>query len=146
MYGSQPPPQSYYNTAPPSSYPEWQQNRPVDNGQSWQGSQVSSPPPGHATPATVQPTTTFYNPNMYGPMPGSAASPAVDNSSQSQTSFTAPSPNLNTSSWGVRYNQHHGYQQQQPSNVQGSQALGPPPLPVCCLVNTISDVFADILF
>ncbi|TPX23056.1 hypothetical protein DIZ76_014938 [Coccidioides immitis] len=128
MYGAQPPPppQSYYPTGPPPSYPEWQQSKPAEHGQSWNASQVSSPPPTQV-PTTSQPATSFYNPNMYGPMPGSTPSPALDHVSHSQPAPSNPSPNIDTSTWGVRYNQHYGHHHHQSSAAQGSQI--PPPLP-----------------
>ncbi|WEW60072.1 hypothetical protein PRK78_005556 [Emydomyces testavorans] len=130
MYGSQPPSQSYYHPSQPPSYPEWRQSRPTEHGQSWQGppAPVSSPPPTQPPPATSQPTTSFYNPNMYGPMPGSVASPTLDHVSQPQSVVNIPSPKVDTSSWGVRYNQQHGHQHQS-SSMQSSQPLIPPPVP-----------------
>lgn len=96
MYGSQP------HSNPPQ--PEWRLPQ-QQSQQAWQPPAAPPPPPAPASAPS-------YNPINYGPMSGTATMGAP--------APPAPGPGVNTTLWGVRYNQ----QQQQ------HQLYSPPPLPV----------------
>ncbi|KAM5480641.1 hypothetical protein McanCB56680_004874 [Microsporum canis] len=100
MYGSQ----NYQQ-------PPWQQQPPLppppplppagDHSKPWHGGDQTQ---------NVQPQS-MYNPNTYGPMPGT---PSLEQGQQ------------DTSQWGVRYNQQFGHQHQPSAHDQQNI---PPPLP-----------------
>lgn len=114
MYGSQPSPnhpQRPHQRVPGPPQPEWRLSPAPQNPQSQQQSWHHPPPPPPPPPPHSGPA---YNPSTYGPI-----HPTVNTN--------APLPPLpgklgvDTSKWGVRYNQQlHGQT--------------PPPLPVCGLI------------
>ncbi len=130
MYGSQPPshPPYIYHTSTGLPQPEWQ--KPPSRPQ-WQGSESLPPPP---LPAPSLPGTAVYNPTAYGPMPGVGHSIHVDTHVPPPSGF--PPSVVDTSRWGVRYNQQQQQQQQHQSHHQHQASLhgtqsSAPPLPVC---------------
>ena len=111
MYGSQPysnPPQQPEWRLPPQSQPQHQHHQ---QHPAWQP--AVSPPPPTSTPS--------YSPNNYGPMPGTLTMGAP----------SVPGPGVDTTMWGVRYNQQ---QQQQLQQLQHT-TYSPPPLPVGDLIS-----------
>lgn len=110
MYGSQQsysnPPQPEWRLPPQSQTPPQPQPQPA-----WQQPSAASPPPPASTPASL------YNPINYGPMtPGTVTMGAPP----------VPGPGVDTTMWGVRYNQQQQHQEQQ----QQLNPYPPPPLPV----------------
>ncbi|KAK2768734.1 hypothetical protein FQN54_000590 [Arachnomyces sp. PD_36] len=86
-----------------SGHPQQDWNQPTDQAP-YQGSQAWNQPDQSAGPS--------YNPGTYGPMPGGGSN------------FSVAGPgNVDTSQWGVRYNQAH-----QGSNTPTNATI-PPPLP-----------------
>lgn len=115
----------YSNSGPPQ--PEWRlPPRPptTATGTTTATTATSTPstspvPPPHP-PAPSAPAIPSYNPNAFGPMPGV---PPV-------------ATGIDTTAWGVKFNQHQHHQAHSP----------PPPLPVSAshgLTRTIPDSHAD---
>src|SRR5437667_398625 len=129
MYGSQPPghPPYFYQTSPGLPQAEWQQHPSQQHGPQWQGSESLPPPP---LPPPSQPGTSVYNPNTYGPMPGSGHPTSVESHIPPAAGF--PPGGVDTSRWGVRYNQQQQHQthHQHQASLHGTQS-SPPPMPVC---------------
>ncbi|KAL1957063.1 hypothetical protein VTO42DRAFT_6321 [Malbranchea cinnamomea] len=112
MYGPPHGQPSYY---PQTSTPEWQ--NPPAASQPWQGPEHVAPTP--PPPPLPPPGGSVYNPGMYGAMP----------SHDPNTPTAAHIGGLDTSRWGVKYNQQLQQQQQQQQQYQHPQGHGPSPVP-----------------